>query len=182
MTEKFSKAVNDIVLNGEITPKEKALLKKLAKEEGVSDLDAEVYISKQIKKRKFEVSKEGFEQTKEVFSDVKETLQGLSNLGKIYNESKQLDNENLRIKGDIVKEARNFQRTQMVLEHIFSERRDVINKHFEAIDKGLREGNDQMILFGLKEVSNFVVTNPLGSFNDFKKLLNDKNETLMLDF
>lgn len=182
MTKKFREAVDGVVLNGEITSKEKALLKKVAKEEGISDTDSEVYLSKQLKKRKFELTKEGFAKTKEVFKDVKGTLQEIGSLGRIFVESKQLDNDNLRIKGDIINEARKFQQTQMVLENIFSERRDIINKHFETIDKGLREGNDELILSGLKMVGDFVTTNPLGSFNSFKKLLNDENETLMLDF
>lgn len=133
-------------------------------------------------KQESKPTREDFTFVKEVFKDVKETLQAVGDLHRLYNESKQLDNDNLRIKGDIINEARKFQQTQMVLENIFSERRDVINKNFEIIDKGLREGNDELILSGLKMVGDFVSKNPLGSFDSFKKALNDENETLMLDF
>lgn len=128
------------------------------------------------------ITKENFEKAKDLFKEGKEMLQGFQELGNIYNESKRLDNENLKIKGEIVNKAKQFQQTQFILEGIFSERRDTINKHFEIIDRGLREGNDELMLAGLKLVGDFVTTNPLGSFDSFMKILDDDNEILMLDF
>ncbi|MFD0992165.1 hypothetical protein [Tenacibaculum geojense] len=52
MTRRFKKTVRSAVLDGVITPEEKAILKKVAKEENVSDIDAEVYIMQELKKQK----------------------------------------------------------------------------------------------------------------------------------
>lgn len=57
MTRKFRRTVKSVVLDGVITSEEKAILKKVAKEENVSDTDAEIYITKELKKRKVKLEK-----------------------------------------------------------------------------------------------------------------------------
>ena len=49
MTERFKQAVKDCVADAVLTDEEKELLKKIAKEEGVNETDAEIYIIKQLK-------------------------------------------------------------------------------------------------------------------------------------
>lgn len=57
MTRKFKRTVKSVVFDGIITSEEKELLKKVASEENVSDRDAEIYITKELKKRKVKLGK-----------------------------------------------------------------------------------------------------------------------------
>ena len=57
MTRKFKKTVRAVVLDGVITKEEKEILKKVGKEENVSDIDAEIYITQELKKRKVKMAK-----------------------------------------------------------------------------------------------------------------------------
>ena len=59
MTKRFKKTVKGVVLDGVITPEEEVLLKKVAKEENVSETDAEIYITQELKKRKVKLESGG---------------------------------------------------------------------------------------------------------------------------
>lgn len=100
----------------------------------------------------------------------------------MYIESKRLDNENLRLKNELVSIVSDFKIKQGYLQAIFSERSKIIDKHFEIIDKGMRENNDVLILQGLKGASDLASTNPLDNFENFKNILLDNNAPLELDF
>ncbi|MGZ2371760.1 hypothetical protein ACXR6G_18420 [Ancylomarina sp. YFZ004] len=128
------------------------------------------------------ISKEEVEFAKDCFNDGRGAINDINQLANSWNESKRLDNENLKIKGDIMNMALKFQQTQYLLDKIFSERSSVIDKHFEIIDRGLKEGNDELMLQGLKNVSNFVSQNPLENFDKFCEVLDNDDETLELDF
>lgn len=52
MTEKFKKAVKDVVADGIVTPEEETLILNLATEEGISENDARIYLIGEIKKIK----------------------------------------------------------------------------------------------------------------------------------
>ena len=52
MTRKFKKTVKDYVQDGVLTPDEKAKLDELGKLEKESKLELEIYITRQLKKRK----------------------------------------------------------------------------------------------------------------------------------
>ena len=112
-------------------------------------------------------------------TDVKDLL---NKAGDVFLESKRIDNDNLRLNNELVSIVSDFKLKQGYLQAIFSERSKIIDKHFEAIDKGLREGNDELVLQGLRSASAFVSTNPLDNFNNFKNALLDRNAPLELDF
>lgn len=107
---------------------------------------------------------------------------GVMQLGNIYLESKRLDIRNAELNNELARIVSEFKLKQGVLNLIFSERGRIIDKHFEVIDNGLREGNDALILQGLRSVSEFVMKNPLEDFDNFKKAILDKNTPLELDF
>lgn len=107
---------------------------------------------------------------------------GVMQLGNIYLESKRLDIRNAELNNELARIVSEFKLKQGVLNLIFSERGRIIDKHFEVIDNGLREGNDALILQGLKGASEFVMKNPLEDFDNFKKAILDKNTPLELDF
>ena len=106
----------------------------------------------------------------------------LNKAGNIYLESKKIDNDNLKLKNELVTIVSDFKIKQGYLQAIFDERSRIIDKHFEVIDKGIRENNDDLILKGLRGASEFVSTNPLDNFDNFKNILLDKNAPLELDF
>ncbi|OXA77864.1 hypothetical protein SAMN05444397_11444 [Flavobacterium aquidurense] len=118
--------------------------------------------------------------------DLSDNIQKISRLandmGNIYVESKRLDNENLKLKNELTTILSEFKLKQSIINNVFAERSQIIDKHFEIIDKGLKENNEKLILEGLKGVSDFVSKNPLENFDLFKKVLTDKNTPLELDF
>jgi hypothetical protein len=66
--------------------------------------------------------------------------------------------ENIRLKYDMY---------QRVFGAVFAERKSAINKHFEVIDKGMRENNVQLIIGGLKCLSDIVATSPFANLEQF---------------
>lgn len=146
------------------------------------------------------ITKENFENTKSLLTQVNDlaaksnehlrlknqrmqtTTDLLGKAGDVYLESKRIDNENLRLKNELVNIVADFKLKQGYLQAVFSERSKIIDKHFEAIDKGLRENNDELVLQGLRSASDFVSTNPLDDFDKFRNILLDKNAPLELDF
>lgn len=79
----------------------------------------------------------------------------LNKAGNIYLESKKIDNDNLKLKNELVTIVSDFKIKQGYLHAIFDERSRIIDKHFEVIDKGIRENNDELILKGLRGASEF---------------------------
>lgn len=57
MTRKFKKAVKAVVADGVITPEEREILAKLAKDEVESEVEIELYITKELKKRKNKIAR-----------------------------------------------------------------------------------------------------------------------------
>lgn len=56
MTQRFIDAVKKCVYDGVLTTEEKELLKKIAKEEEISETDAEIFIIAELKKKRKEQS------------------------------------------------------------------------------------------------------------------------------
>ena len=146
-----------------------------------------------INKENFENAKSFLNQVTELATKSNENLQLtnqksqntsdlLNKFGNIYLESKKIDNDNLKLKNELVTIVSDFKIKQGYLHAIFDERSRIIDKHFEVIDKGIRENNDELILKGLRGASEFVSTNPLDNFDNFKNILLDKNAPLELDF
>lgn len=52
-------------------------------------------------------------------------------------------------------------------EHIFAERRLVISKHFDVIDRGMQRNDSELILAGLRGLGQVVASSP---FSDLKSL------------
>lgn len=150
-------------------------------------------MNKIVTKENFEEAKSFLQQVSQLAAQSNENLQ-LKNersrqvvnlvdkVSDVYLESKRLDNENLKLKGELATIVSDFKLKQGYLQAIFSERSRTIDKHFEAIDKGLRENNDALVLQGLQSVGSFVSTNPLDNFDTFRSILLDKNAPLDLDF
>ena len=52
ITKRFKKAVKECVKDGELSSEERELLKKIIKEDNISEVDAEVYITGKLKEAK----------------------------------------------------------------------------------------------------------------------------------
>lgn len=139
------------------------------------------------------ITKENFDETNILLENIKEIAtknnlniasvnESILQLRNIHLESKRLDNENLMLKNELATIISNFKLKQGFLQMVFSERSKIIDKHFEVIDKGMRENNDELILAGLRGASEFVMKNPLEDFDNFKKKILDKDTPLELDF
>lgn len=146
------------------------------------------------------ITKENFEQTKSLLTQINDfaaknnenlqlynqkiqnTTDLVTKVGDIFIESKRITNDNLKLKNELATIVADFKIKQGYLHAIFDERSRIIDKHFEVIDKGIRENNDDLILKGLRGASEFVSNNPLNNFDVFKNILLDKNAPLELDF
>ena len=95
MTKKFKKAVKDVVADGVITPEEETLILNLAKEEGISENDAKIYLIGEIKKimeRRNGNRETNWETTKSILVDVSKGALGVIGLiGTVLTTLDQLD-------------------------------------------------------------------------------------------
>lgn len=57
ITERFKNAVKNVIADGELSSEERLTLENIAKEEGINDSDAQVYIIGELKKAKSQQQK-----------------------------------------------------------------------------------------------------------------------------
>ena len=95
------------------------------------------------------------------------------------NEIKMLE---IQSKERIAEMTMRYQLCRDVLSRVFSERQTALNAHYATLDKALGTNDRELIIASLKGISSIVETNPLESFKDFTKVLDNKDETLYLDF
>lgn len=104
----------------------------------------------------------------------------------IWNMNSQCSNEikklEIQSKERIAEMTMRYQLCRDVLSRVFSERQTALNAHYATLDKALGTNDRELIIASLKGISSIVETNPLESFKDFTKVLDNKDETLYLDF
>ena len=61
-----------------------------------------------------------------------------------------------------------------VFDAIFEERKDVIDKYFDIIDKGVASNNNDVVLQGLVGLSKIVTTSPFTDINTLSNLLESR--------
>lgn len=126
--------------------------------------------------------------------------EGIIKLGDMLSEHKDLANKafdvwemNTKCKNEImlleqqskeriVEMTQRYQLCRDVLAAVFSERQTALNAHYETLDKALQTDDKELIIASLRGISSIVEKNPLESFKEFSKVLDNKNETLFLDF
>lgn len=83
----------------------------------------------------------------------------------------------------MVKEmTQRYQLCRDVLSNVFAERQTALNAHYATLDKALKSDDKELIIASLRGISSIVEKNPLESFKEFTKVLDNKDETLYLDF
>ena len=104
----------------------------------------------------------------------------------IWNMNSQCRNEikklEMQSKERIAEMTMRYQLCRDVLSQVFSERQTALNAHYATLDKALGANDRELIIASLKGISSIVKTNPLESFKEFTKVLDNKDETLYLDF
>ena len=63
--------------------------------------------------------------------------------------------------------TRKYDLYHKLLAHTFAERAAVIKKHFEAIDKGIKDNDRDLILGGLQSLASFVKESPFANIEQF---------------
>lgn len=94
-------------------------------------------------------------------------------------EIKQLE-KNTKIR--IVEITERYQTYRYALAHIFGERQQGLNAHYATLDKALQDNNRELIIASLRGISSIIESNPLENFSQFSSIIENKDETLYLDF
>jgi len=63
-----------------------------------------------------------------------------------------------------------------VFDRVFEERSDAISKHFQIIDKGIASGDRDLILGGLRGLSEIVASSPFGSVEQLGRMLESNQQ------
>lgn len=104
----------------------------------------------------------------------------------IWNEnnklSKQIKILEIHNEVQIIKITEKYKLYHDILTAIFSERQVALSAHYRTLEDALKNGDREIIIASLKGISSIVTQNPLESFAEFSKVLDNDNETLMLDF
>lgn len=103
-----------------------------------------------------------------------------------WNENKQLSKQIqiLKMQNDkeILKITKRYELFRDILTAVFSERQTALSAHYKTLDNAIASNDREMIIASLQGISSIVTQNPLESFTEFSKVLDDENETLTLDF
>lgn len=110
----------------------------------------------------------------------------LSKLLKMYEENRTLSLEmrKLEIENDvqIEKIIKRYESFRYLLTLIFEERSKALFVHYQVLDKALFSNDRELIINSLRGISTIVTQNPLESFVEFSRILDDRDEILKLDF
>lgn len=106
---------------------------------------------------------------------ITESIDIINTIGNAYIEGRKADVEIERIhsKRDVLLEdiKQRYNLYHQIFTRIFDERRDVISKNFEIIEKGIKENKDNLISLGLENLSRVVTSSPFMAFSDFQQQL-----------
>lgn len=78
--------------------------------------------------------------------------------------------------------AMNIKAAQEAVLCVFSERTQALNKHYEVLDKALKENDRDLILVSLQGISSIVVSNPIEQIAQYVAVLQNPKQQLKLDF
>lgn len=104
-----------------------------------------------------------------------EVLSFFNKLLEAHQEYQRTDREVARISA--VKEviltdiARRCEMYHVIFDKIFDERKVVIDKHFDLIDRGVASDDKQLVLAGIEGLSRIVASSPFANIHELSKLL-----------
>lgn len=96
----------------------------------------------------------------------------------------QRDIKNLEVKSQVMihEITEKYQLCRDVLTMVFGERQTSLNALYATLDKALQSDDRELIIASLKGICSIVEKNPLESFKEFSRVMDNKDETLYLDF
>ena len=96
--------------------------------------------------------------------------------------SKEIKKLELQNAVQIQKITQRYELCRDVLTQIFAERSTALMAHYKTLDQALASDDRELIIISLKGISSIVSHNPLESFAEFTKALDNEDEVLNLDF
>lgn len=103
-----------------------------------------------------------------------------------WKENRQLSQEikklELTSNLQIQKITQRYELCRDTLNVVFAERGTALMAHYKTLDKALESDDRELIIASLNGISNIVAQNPLESFFEFTKVLDNVDEVLTLDF
>jgi ERCC4-type nuclease len=94
-------------------------------------------------------------------------------------EIKQIEEDT---KKTITEITERYQTYRYALSCIFTQRQQGLNAHYAALDQALKNNDREIIITSLKGISSIIESNPLENFSQFSSIIENKDETLYLDF
>ena len=67
--------------------------------------------------------------------------------------------------------TKRYELYQSVFDHIFDERKQAIDRHFDIIDRGIAANDKDLIIQGLKGLSTIVSSSPFANLQELSELL-----------
>lgn len=96
------------------------------------------------------------------------------------------DIESIKAKRDVelARIVAGFKLCNDLLDKTFGERAGALDKHYQALDKGLESGNNELVIAALRGISGIVTTCPMESFQKTvdKMFSTQRDDVLELDF
>lgn len=113
------------------------------------------------------------------------TLDLANQVTEVYAESQrlnaQVDMARICSQVELAKIASKFQVTKHTIEKVFGERQSALSKHYDTLDYGIKNGDREIIIAAMHEISSIVVSSPLSDIQDFIEAFNTEGAPL-LDF
>lgn len=108
-----------------------------------------------------------------------DVLNTFKELTSAYKEAKITEREIAKIEAqrDIVltEIEKRYELYHKVFDHVFAERKTAIAKSFELIDKGIQEGDKEIISIGMQGLSTVVSSSPFANVDQLSKMIEGNN-------
>lgn len=113
------------------------------------------------------------------------TLDLASQMTEVYAESQRLntavDLARIKSQEELAKMASKFQVTKLTIEKIFGERQSALSQHYKTLDYGIHNGDREIIIAAMQQISSIVVSSPLADIQNFIEAFDTEGAPL-LDF
>ncbi len=116
---------------------------------------------------------------------ITQTLSLMQSATDLYSQCKMVEEktEQIRMWSEvkIAETVAKYHSCQEFLNFTFGERDKALSKHYNLLDKAVKEGDRELIVEALRGISGIVTSSPLSDFESFVKLYEDTSQPL-LDF
>lgn len=96
--------------------------------------------------------------------------------------SYELAHRQLETQAQIYAMTQRYALMRDTLTAVFGERHQALSAHYQVLQRGLEQDDNELLLAAMRGISDIVTTNPLERFQEFKAQLSDPTAVLELDF